>query len=63
MLSERDLADLGIGRADIGRIAREAAASGTIDIHEWRLRNEEAGVGGAFATDRLVGRALSLKAA
>jgi uncharacterized protein YjiS (DUF1127 family) len=35
-LSDRDLADLGIVRADIARLARESAAAGTLDIHAWR---------------------------
>lgn len=35
-LSDRDLADLGIVRADIDRLARESAALGFVNIYAWR---------------------------
>ncbi len=63
MLSERDLNDLGISRADIRRIAREAAEQGVIDIYQWRERNEVQGLADGVAAGRLVTHALSFKAA
>jgi uncharacterized protein YjiS (DUF1127 family) len=35
-LSDRELADLGIGRSDIRRIAQAGALRGTIDLYAWR---------------------------
>jgi len=34
-LGDRDLADLGIVRADVARLARASATSGVIDIYAW----------------------------
>lgn len=42
MLSDRDLADLGIGRSDIRSLAREASAASPVDLHEWRERRAPA---------------------
>jgi uncharacterized protein YjiS (DUF1127 family) len=38
-LSDRDLADLGIARSDIRRLARESAAQGVVDVYQWRERD------------------------
>jgi uncharacterized protein YjiS (DUF1127 family) len=47
-LTDRELADLGIVRADIGRLARESAEGGLVDIHTWRT-GTTAGASAALA--------------
>jgi uncharacterized protein YjiS (DUF1127 family) len=42
LLSDRDLADLGISRLDIKRLARESAENGVIDLYDWRDRRDAA---------------------
>lgn len=40
MLSDRDLADLGISRSDIHSLARHAASAEVVDLHDWRDRSQ-----------------------
>ncbi|MDF1587404.1 DUF1127 domain-containing protein [Marinimicrococcus flavescens] len=40
MLSDRDLADLGISRSDIRSLARQTVKADVVDLHEWRDRNQ-----------------------
>jgi uncharacterized protein YjiS (DUF1127 family) len=56
-LSDRALGDLGLLRADIRRVAREAARAGLLDLAEYRARHDSAGAPAA-----LVGLGLGLRA-
>lgn len=49
LLSDRDLADLGIARIDIKRLARESAENGVIDLYDWRDRQNGVVVANAAA--------------
>ena len=56
-LSDRALGDLGLVRADIRRVAREAARAGLLDLAEYQSRRNRAGTSAA-----LVGHGLGLRA-
>ena len=56
-LSHRALGDLGLVRADIRRVAREAARAGLLDLADYQARHDRAGTSAA-----LVGQGLGLRA-
>ena len=56
-LSDRALGDLGLVRADIRRVAREAARAGLLDLAEYQSLRNRAGTSAA-----LVGHGLGLRA-
>ena len=43
-LTDRELHDIGISRADIHEIASQATDTGPVDVYEWRSR-KDAGAG------------------
>ena len=63
-LGDRELADLGLGRADIRDVARAAARVGSLDVYAYHgARDDARATRDGQAAGRLAGRALGLRSA
>ncbi|MEK0083276.1 DUF1127 domain-containing protein [Benzoatithermus flavus] len=62
-LDDRELADLGLHRADLRAIARDAARAGRLDVFDWVATTRGGQAGTEGPASRLVGFGLGLRAA